>query len=55
MELFKNAQLIQKKTENEREYKIRSKIIDLNPSISIITLHVPGLNRSIKRQKFLNG
>lgn len=55
----KNTTLVPKKAEKKMEQrkviqKTNCKIIDLNQTISVITLSVIGLNTLIKRQRLSN-
>lgn len=56
--LFNTKESSRQGTEEQKTLetqKTKSKIADVNPGISIITLNVSGLNSPIKMQKFSDG
>lgn len=50
--LRKRQEKESRETKNRTNKKIKIKMLDLSPNISIIVLHVNDLNIPIKRQRF---
>lgn len=49
--LDKDFKVVEEQKKNSDMWKTKSKMTDVNPAISIVTLFLKGLNKPIKRQR----